>query len=107
MPKANIQEIYPEKYELKKRMERDWQTFLNKDTYLIFVEKHWIFKKINQLTKFPRQSLFKFRKRRKIRQFIKKMHELIEEINEYNDNFIKRRLKEYSSFFEGKDDDLK
>ncbi len=107
MPKGKIQEIYPEKYELKERMEKDWQTFLNNDTYLIFDEKHNMVKNINQLTKFPRQSLFKFRKRRKIRQFIKKTHELIEEINEYNDNFIKRRLKEYSSFFEGKDDDLK
>ncbi|MCJ7773204.1 MAG: UvrD-helicase domain-containing protein, partial [Desulfobacterales bacterium] len=107
MPKDNIQEMFPEKYKIKERMEKDWQAFLNKDSYLIFDEKHKIIKENNHLTKFPRQSLFKFKKRGMIRKFRKTTHILIEEINEYNDNFLKRRLKEYSSFFDGKDDDLK
>ena len=107
MPKGKIQEIFPEKYKLKKTIEENWHTFLEKDTYLIFDEKRKFFKEINQLTKFPRRSLFKFRERGRIRQFRKKLHKLIDEINNYNDMFIKRRLKEYFSFLAGKDDGLK
>ncbi|MFX1346073.1 MAG: UvrD-helicase domain-containing protein [Promethearchaeota archaeon] len=107
MPKGKIQEFFPEKFELKQKVNEDWQTFLKKDTYLIFDEKRKFFKEINNLTRFPRRSLFKFRERGRIRQFRKKMHKLIDEINSYNDHFINRRLKDYSSFLEGKDDGLK
>ena len=106
MPKANIQEILQEKRKLKEILEYDWQSFLKEDTYLIFEEKRKLFKEINQLTKFPRQSLFRFKERGKIKKFRKNMRKLIEEINNYNENFIKKRLKECSSFFDGKDDSL-
>ncbi|KKN62101.1 hypothetical protein LCGC14_0515430 [marine sediment metagenome] len=107
MTKGKIQELFPEKYELKQRLEKDWQNFLNRNTYLIFNEKRKFFQDINQLTKFPRRSLFKFRKRGRIRKFRKKMHKFIEEINNYNQKFVERRLKTYSSFLDGKVDGLK
>ncbi len=56
--------------------------------------------------KFPRRSLFKLKIRGSIRHFRKNLHKLIEEINNYNHNFVERRLKEYSSFLDGKDDGL-
>jgi len=88
MPKGKIQELFPEKYELKLKLEKNWQDFLKQDIYLIFNEKRKYFQEINQLTKFPRQSLFKFRERGRIRQFRKKMHKFIEEINAYNQKFL-------------------
>ncbi len=42
-----------------------------------------------------------------IRKFRKNLHKLIEEINNYNQIFIEKRLKNYSSFLDGKDDGLK
>ncbi len=89
MPKGKIQELLPEKYELTQKLENDWKNFLNRDTYLIHDEKRKFFQDINQLTKFPRRSLFKFRERGRIRQFRKKMHKFIEDINNYIKNFWK------------------
>ena len=107
MPKGTIQELFPEKYNLKLKLENDWKLFLNKETYLIFNEKHRLFQDINQLTKFSRRSIFKLRERGRIRLFRKNMHKLIEEIDNYNRNFIEKRLKMYSSFLDGKNDGLK
>ena len=107
MAKGMIQDLYPEKYELKQKLEKDWQSFLIKDTYLLYDDKHKFFEEINQLSKFPRRSLFKFRERGKIRQFRKKLRKILAEINNYDKNFIEKRLKGFSSFFDGKDDDLK
>ena len=107
MPKGKIQELFPEKFELNQKLEKNWQEFLKRDTYLIFNEKRKFFQDINQLTKFPRRSLFKFRERGRIRQFRKKMHKFIDEINNYNEKFVEKRLKIYSSFLDGKDDGLK
>jgi DNA helicase-4 len=107
MPKGRIQELFPEKNELKQKLENDWQDFLKRDTYLIFEEKRNFFQEINQLTKFPRRSLFKFRERGQIRQFRKNLHKFIEDINAYNQKFIYKKLKLHSSFLDGKDDGLK
>ena len=107
MVKGKIQELFPEKYELKKELEKDLQYFTYKDTYLIFKEKQKFYRDINQITKFPRSSIFNFKIRGGIRRFRKDLHQLIEEINNYNKDFIDKRLKEYSSFLDGKDDRLK
>ena len=107
MPKGKSQEIFLEKTEFEKIFEEKWKDFLGKDSYLIFDKKHKFYKEINQLTKFPHRSLFKFKERGRIRKFRKKLHKLIEEINNYNDTFIKRRLRDYSSFLAGEDDGLK
>ena len=55
MPKGKIQQIFPEKYELEKKLENNWQNFLKRDTYLIFYEKNKFFKEINQLVKLIRK----------------------------------------------------
>ena len=55
MHKGKIQQIFPEKYELEKKLENDWQNFLKRDTYLIFEEKNKFFKEINQLVKLIRK----------------------------------------------------
>jgi len=51
MTKGKIQEIFPEKYELKKKLEKDWQFFIYRDTYLITEEKQKYYKEINKLSK--------------------------------------------------------
>jgi hypothetical protein len=53
MSRGKIEELFPEKYELKQKLEKNWQNFLNLDTYLIHDEKRKFFQVINQLTKFP------------------------------------------------------
>ena len=48
MTKGKIQEIFPEKYELKKKLEKDWQFFIYRDTYLITEEKLSVKISVNQ-----------------------------------------------------------
>ena len=106
MSKGNIQELFPEKFEIKKRLEKDWQFFVYRDTYLLSEEREKYSKEIKQLTKFPRISIFNFKTRGGVKRFRKDLRDLVEEINNYDNFFIKSRLKEYSSFFDGKDDNL-
>ncbi|TFF87416.1 MAG: hypothetical protein EU548_10340 [Promethearchaeota archaeon] len=107
MPRDKIQELFPEKFGLKQKLEEDWQNFLNQDTYLIYDEKRRFIEEFDQLTKFPRLSIFKFRKWLKIRQFKKSLQQLKKNINNYNQKFIESRLETHSSFLDGKDDGLK
>ncbi len=107
MSKAIIQKAFQEKYTTKNKLEKSWQDFLNRDTYLTIDEKRKFFSEINQLAKFPRLIKFKFKARRVFRKFRKVLHTLIEEINTYNDYFIENRLKNCQSFLNGKDDGLK
>jgi hypothetical protein len=39
MPKGKIRYLVQEKTEYKQKLEKDWQDFLEKDTYLIFDDK--------------------------------------------------------------------
>ena len=107
MPKGNIREIYREKLEHKKKIEDDLQGFLKKDTYLIFDEKQQFIDTINQSVRIPRISWFYFKTRKKLKIFKNDLTRLKEVISNYNNIFIHRRLEEYSSFFDGKDDNLK
>ncbi|MHA2399007.1 MAG: UvrD-helicase domain-containing protein [Promethearchaeota archaeon] len=107
MGKGKIQELFPEKYEIQQKLEKDWKDFLKRDTYLIDNEKRKFFQDIYNLNKFPHRSLFKFKERGYIRKFRKELHKIIEEINNYPQKFIDNRLKIHSSFLEGKDDRLK
>ena len=106
MPKGNIQELFPEKFETKKKLEKAWQFFVYRDTYLLSGEREKYSKEFRQLTKFPRISIFNFKTRGGVKRFRKDLRDLVEEINNYDNFFIKSRLKEYSSFFDGKDDNL-
>ena len=107
MSKGNIQEIYREKLEHKKKIEDDWQGFLKKDTYLIFDEKQQFIDTINQSARIPRISWFYFKTRKKLKIIKNDLTRLKEVISNYNNIFFHRRLEEYSSFFDGKDDNLK
>ena len=46
MPKGNIQEMFPEKFGLKKKLEKDWQFFVYRDTYLLSEEREKYSKEI-------------------------------------------------------------
>ena len=101
MPKGKIQSIFPEKFELYKKLENDWQNFLSKDTYLIFDKKQKFLEEIKRITKFPRKI------RKQIKKSKKELKNWREDVLNYNEKFIKKRLDEYSSFFDGKTDNLK
>jgi DNA helicase-4 len=107
MSKAIVQESFQEKYKIKNILEKSWQDFIKRDTYLISDEKDRFFSEINQLAKFPRVSFFKFKQRKVIKKFKRLLDDLSREIKSYNDYFTKDRLRYYRSFFEGRDDKLK
>ncbi|KKM22321.1 hypothetical protein LCGC14_1626530, partial [marine sediment metagenome] len=107
MSKGKIQGIYQEKLENKKKIEDEWQDFLKKDTYLISNEKQQLINIINQSAKIPRILWFYFNTRKRFKIIKSDLTSLGEIISNYNNIFIQKRLKEYSSFFEGKDDQLK
>ncbi|MFX0030156.1 MAG: UvrD-helicase domain-containing protein [Candidatus Hermodarchaeota archaeon] len=107
MPKGKIRQTLQEKLENKIQIEKEWQKFLKKDTYLIFDEKSKIFDSIEQLVKIPRISWFYFKTRKKLKIIKKELKALKDLISNYNKIFVERRLDQYSSFFDGKDDNLK
>jgi len=103
---AIIQQTIQENYEVKSNLEKSWLDFINQDTYLISEEKIRFFDELNQIAQFPRVSFFNFKVKKVIKQFKKGLNALKQEFNSYNDQFIKKRLEEYTSFFNGKDDGL-
>lgn len=107
MKKGKIHQLFQEKFEHKNRLLNDWQNFLKKDTYLIFDEKQQFFERIKHSKKIPRISWFYFKIRRKLKEIKNHLTKLKEVISNYNEIFIHRRLEESSSFFDGKDDNLK
>ena len=107
MPKGKIRVIYQEKFEHKKKIEDNWQAFLNKNTYLVFNKRQQLIETIKKSAIIPRISWFYFKVRKKLKIIKNDLKRLEEVISNYNDIFIKKRLEEYSSFFEGKDDQLK
>jgi len=106
MSKGKIQEIYQEKLENKKKIENDWQDFLKKDTYLIFDKKRNFIDTIDKSARIPHISWFYFKTRKKLKGIQKDLKGLEEVISNYNNIFTQKRLEEYSSFFEGRDDNL-
>ena len=107
MSKVIIQESFQEKYGIKNILEKSWQDFIDRDTYLISDEKSRFLSEINQLVKFPRIPFFKFKQRKVIKQFKRVLGDLSNEIKSYNELFIKDRLRNHNSFFKGIDDNLK
>jgi len=107
MPKGKIHLILKEKYELKNKLTSDWKSFVKKDTYLTYDEKEQFLERLKIASKYPRIFWFYFKKRRIVKQNKHDLRNLREIIKNYNNNFIERRLIEYCSFFDGKDDNLK
>jgi len=107
MPKGKIQQILQEKSTNKIYLENSWKNFLKKGTYLTFDEKQQFIETLKNLAKIPRISWFYFKTRKKLKEIKGALTVLNENIINYNQNFIKKRLEEYSSFFDGKDDNLK
>ncbi|KKN19431.1 hypothetical protein LCGC14_0945790 [marine sediment metagenome] len=95
MSKVIIQESFQEKYGIKNILEKSWQDFINRDTYLISDEKSRFLSEINQLVKFPRIPFFKFKQRKVIKQFKRVLGDLSNEIKSYNELFIKDRLRNF------------
>lgn len=107
MTKGRVQRIFQEKAENKQKLEADWQNFLKKDTYLIFDEKQRFLDRVSDLTKYPRFSWFRFKTKKLLKSFRSSIERLKEKVIGYNNDFINKRLKDYTSFFGGLDDKLK
>ena len=107
MPKGKIRFLLQEKSEDKQKLENDWQNFLEKDTYLIFDDKEQFLGTLKQNSKIPRISWFCFKARKKFKKIKIALHVLQQLIEFYNPKFLNKRLREYKSFLDGKDDNLK
>lgn len=91
----------------QKNLEESWANFLKKETYLIFDDKERFLNEIKQLIKYPWYYWIVFPLYLKERSKRKKMDILKQQIINYNDLFVKKRLVDYATFLEGKDDGLK
>ncbi|MHA1805590.1 MAG: UvrD-helicase domain-containing protein, partial [Promethearchaeota archaeon] len=86
-----------------------WNDFLKLDTYLIAEEKSKFLERLNQETKVSNKWIYRIVPDlyKKIEKYSRKIENLKNQINSFNEQFIARRLKEHDSFFEGKDDGIK
>ncbi|MHA1192624.1 MAG: UvrD-helicase domain-containing protein [Promethearchaeota archaeon] len=100
-------QIFIGKKDKKNLIDKLWKDFLYKETYLIYDKKNYFNLEIKELLNFPRLLWFLFIFNLKVKKFKQKCRLLSEEINNYNENFINKRLNEFSSFFDGLDDNLK
>ena len=80
-----------------------WDKFIEKDTYLISIEKERLLTDLRDYIKIP----WYIRLFCKIKLDKESISELRQQFKVFNEVFIQRRLNEFSSFFEGKDDGLK
>jgi len=58
-----------------------WFKISSRDTYLLHDEKQEFYNKLNSLAKFPRAAVFSFGKRKTIRNYRKRVHGILDEIN--------------------------
>ena len=107
MSKGRIQQILQKKYEDKQNCDISWKNFLKEETYLTFGKKQYFLDILDKITKFPRIFWFYFKLRRHFKEFKFSNRKLFEKITRYNEDFIIKRLNEYSLFFDGKEDNLK
>lgn len=90
-----------------KTIEEKWAEFENRSTYLAYQQKGDFVDEINSISKIPWKYKFDLRYYFGDKLFKEKIGEIKSRILNFNKNFIERRLEDYSSFFEGLDDDLK
>ncbi|MHA1797557.1 MAG: UvrD-helicase domain-containing protein, partial [Candidatus Helarchaeota archaeon] len=102
--RKNDEKLMKEKKELFRISKEKWQLFQEKETFLTYREKEKMLERIKKVGKIHFLKCFFSKTLRKIKR---ELSELKEQINNYNDIFITKRLEEYSSFFDGKDDNLK
>ncbi len=87
------------------QLTNDWEEFLQKSTYLTYNHKSNFLNQLKKSISFPwyYYPIFYF----KIRKVKKENSQFHSQISNYNDEFIRNRLEEYSSFFEGKEFGIK
>jgi len=107
---TKIIEVLDKNFDKYDKISSHWKNFLERETYLTHIEKMEFIKqlkKVKRLNNLPWYFFFFKKLRRKIQDFYEIFEKLKKEISPYNSKFIENRLEEYSSFFNGKDDNLK
>jgi DNA helicase-4 len=87
------------------QLDKDWEDFLKEDTYLTYDIKLKFKDQIKSLSKFP--LFYRLIHPSRIKKFNLKIEDLRGTIDNYNEKFTKKRLEEYSDFFEGKEFGIK
>lgn len=85
--------------EFEKLIEK-WKRFIKQDTYLTYEKKAAFLKGLENITQFP--WYYPLRYFLTYKRIKKKKAIFKQRLTEYNESFIKRRLKEYVEFFDGK-----
>ena len=91
----------------QKNLEEEWNEFLKRYTYLTFDEKKVFLDKAKRIIKFPWYYRLSAKFFQDVQAIIQELRNLKGQIKIYNNSFSKSRLDNYTSFFEGKDDNLK
>ncbi len=91
----------------EKNARESWESFIKKDTYLIAQEKSSLESALKKASKYPWHYWFSLKVYRKSRESKARAIELISKVENYNREFIEKRLIEYADFFSGKQLGLK
>lgn len=86
------------------QLKNKWQEFLQKDTYLTYELKFDFIDQLKDLLKFP--WYYHLTHSSKLKTLKENINNFEGQINNYNDEFVKNRLEEYSSFFDGEESPL-
>lgn len=84
------------------RLEKEWSSFVKKDTYLIYDFKESLLnliKEANTQTKIPWYLFWDIKLKSNLKKNIKKLEIFDEEITNFNSEFINKKKKEYKDFF--------
>ena len=103
-------EIIKDSNKSLKLLDTNWDGFLKKETYLISDDKHQfnlILKKGLKESKVPFYLFWDFKFKKLLKENYEKLKITKDNMDNYNSIFINQRLKNYKSFFDGKDDNLK
>lgn len=96
-----------ENFQKKAQIKSEWQSFLNKGTYLVYNLKENFLNEINSLYQYPWHYWLDIKLFLQRKKEIPDLLELKNTILSFNDSFVSRRLIEYKSFFDGKKGGIK
>lgn len=100
--KRKEEEILSFSYNAVKKLDKDWNNFLKKDTYLIYDDKSnflHLVKNGNKETKVPWYLFWDFKLKSNLKNNFEKLRKYEESIEVYNQNFVMQKKKEYKDLF--------
>jgi DNA helicase IV len=83
-------------------LDKEWNSLILKDTYLIYnLKQNWLnlIKQNRKKSEIPWYLFWHVKLKSRLKNNLKKLNDFEEEIHNYNSDFVKRKKKEYEYFF--------